>query len=384
MAAGVVTTTEERLGNVQKITFAWTAGTAPTAGTATGTTTYLYTGVLLRAVTVPDAVSAPTDDYDITITDGDGVDVAAGLLANRDTANTEWVTSGLGAVVGDTLTINLSAAGSATKGVCILYIGLMPEMANPVTELADALYGTTGIATFPAPAAAANNVSLAEVIRYIQASQIGALANSGGTATLAGILGDPANVALATSIAKIATASAGGLTATADSLAYNIAEIERHFHSYERWFGKAITPTATHFADRIGRTESGGAEVAFQLDGANDDWGTWTQLFGPDDTPAVAGGVKFDIHRLMIVDAERDGSTHYIQIGVGASGAAALAANTYTEIVYRPQATNTEETPILVQMRRAAADALIWARVFVVGQNTGTVDFFVGLHEYEG
>ena len=221
MAAGVVTTTEERLGNVQKITYAWTAGTAPTAGTATGTTTYLYTGVLLRAVTVPDAVSVPTDDYDITITDGDGVDVAAGLLANRDTANTEWVTSGLGAVVGDTLTINLSAAGSATKGVCILYIGLMPEMANPVTELADALYGTTGIATFPAPAAAANNVSLAEVIRYIQASQIGALANSGGTATLAGILGDPANSSIAARLGALERAiekSDGAVLNGADNL----------------------------------------------------------------------------------------------------------------------------------------------------------------------
>ena len=229
-----------------------------------------------------------------------------------------------------------------------------------ISTVQNALYGAAGIAAYPNAAAAANDVSLAEVIRYIQESQLGTLTNTGGTPSLGAILGDVANEPI-----------------------YNrLYEIERHFHNYERWFGKAVTATATHFADRIGKTEAGGAEVPFQIDAGNDTWGTWVQLLGEDDTPAVAGNTKWDIHRLMIVDVERDASTHFVQIGFGATGAAALLANTYTEFAYKPQATNTEETPIDVMTRRQANDTLAWARVMVIAGDTGTVDFYLGLHEY--
>jgi hypothetical protein len=69
------------------------------------------------------------------------------------------------------------------------------EMAY-IKGILDILAGTAGITSFPAASAAANAVSLAEVIRYIQESQIGTLANTGGTATLAGLIGDLANSSL--------------------------------------------------------------------------------------------------------------------------------------------------------------------------------------------
>jgi hypothetical protein len=188
------------------------------------------------------------------------------------------------------------------------------------------------------------------------AASIGTPANTGGTATIAAILGDPAN----------------------ESLAYRIMEIERHLHGYERWFGLAGTPDAElHRADRIGTTTA-----AFQVDAGNNTWGSWLQILGSSDTPADGTNAKFDLHKLMIVDCERDGATHLIQIAAGASGAAALTAGTYTEFVYRPQATNTEELPYPIMMRRQNAGTKIWARVWSVGQNTGTIDFFIGLHEY--
>lgn len=134
MAAGSVVVTEERLANVHKITFAWTAGTGGDAGTATQATTYTYNGILLRAVTLPGAVT-PSNLYDITITDGDGVDVANGLLADRSDTTIQWVTSGMGVVVGDVLTFNLAAAGSAKTGTCILYIGITPETTDALTAV---------------------------------------------------------------------------------------------------------------------------------------------------------------------------------------------------------------------------------------------------------
>ena len=48
-------------------------------------------GYLLRLVTNPSAVTAPQDDYDITLTDADGKDVLQSVGLNRDTANTEDV-----------------------------------------------------------------------------------------------------------------------------------------------------------------------------------------------------------------------------------------------------------------------------------------------------
>ena len=70
---------------------------------------------------------------------------------------------------------------------------------------------------------------------------------------------------------------------------YGIFEIERHFHSYERWYEAAASPSGeTHIADRIG---SGSG--AFQIDAGNDDWGLWVQVLGSSDTPADTGKVKY-------------------------------------------------------------------------------------------
>lgn len=124
MAAGTVTVTEERLGAIKKIKFAWTSGTAGEGGTASGSTAHAYTGEVIRLVTVPSGGgTAPTDDYDITVTDQDSTDVLMGAGANRDTANTEQVlASSLGCVANDKLTINVSNAGDGKKGTAYLYI----------------------------------------------------------------------------------------------------------------------------------------------------------------------------------------------------------------------------------------------------------------------
>lgn len=120
MAGMVVTTSELRTGTVKKVTFDWLSD--DTLGTATGSTTHPYDGKIITLVTDP-GTAAPTDNYDVTVTDADGHDVLVGAGANRDTANTELVgEASLGAVANSALTVNISNAGNAKDGEVILYI----------------------------------------------------------------------------------------------------------------------------------------------------------------------------------------------------------------------------------------------------------------------
>lgn len=114
-----VTSTEITITSVKKVTFGWTSAAD---GTASGTTTATFDGQIIGLVTDPGA-TAPTDNYDIVINDADGVDVLLGAGANRDTANTEYVTgASLAGVAGSKLTLSITNAGDSKVGVVILYI----------------------------------------------------------------------------------------------------------------------------------------------------------------------------------------------------------------------------------------------------------------------
>lgn len=120
MAGAVMTFTETRIGPVKRIKAAWTSDSA--TGAVSGTTTYAYNGKCELLTTDPGA-TAPTDDYDLAVTDADGVDVLAGAGANRDTANTEQVLgTSLGAVVSSVLTFAITNAGNSKVGTVYLDI----------------------------------------------------------------------------------------------------------------------------------------------------------------------------------------------------------------------------------------------------------------------
>jgi hypothetical protein len=169
-----------------------------------------------------------------------------------------------------------------------------------------------------------------------------------------------------------------GLEGTANSLAYKVEEIERHLHGGARWFEAAASPSGeTHVADRIG--DGGGA---FQMDAGNDDWGTAIQVLGSDDTPVSSGFAYFDPHQCIVEDTER-ASTYFIQIARGDSFAAGLAAGQFSEFIYSASV-QKEAGIIQVQTGRAPVGSKLWARCKCPGENTGTFDFYIGIHEYEG
>ena len=173
-----------------------------------------------------------------------------------------------------------------------------------------------------------------------------------------------------------------GLDGVADSLAYRAGAIARHHHSYEHWFGLAVTPDGeVHVADSV---SDGTAVAPFRVDAGNDVWGAWVQILGSSDTPVIAGCLYYDLHRISVVGVENANNTHFVQVAFGASGAAAISAATYTELVFRPQTVQGSETILTFQMRRIAVGTKAWMRNLVRGQNTSWMDIYHGSHEYEG
>lgn len=179
---------------------------------------------------------------------------------------------------------------------------------------------------------------------------------------------------------KIDNQAVDGLLGVSNSLAYKVHEIEKHLHSAGSWYELAGTPSGeVTIAVRIGDADGAGA---FQIDAGDDTWGAWVQILGSGDTPARADQKYFDPHEMVIEASERT-QTYFVQIGRGDSGAAALSAGTYTEFCYAPG--SSRFTGILqVQTGRAPVASKLWARCMCAGQNTGTMDFYFGIHEYAG
>ncbi len=124
-----------RPGTIRKILIDFT--TDDTTGSVAVTTRKIV-GELIKIVTDPGG-TAPSDNYDVVLTDEEGVDLsvhmddtAIAALIARDTANTEETylpledTAGTGRiaawpVVCDKLTVTVNNAGNAKTGQIIIY-----------------------------------------------------------------------------------------------------------------------------------------------------------------------------------------------------------------------------------------------------------------------
>lgn len=179
---------------------------------------------------------------------------------------------------------------------------------------------------------------------------------------------------------KIDKKAVSGLLGVNNSLAYKVHEIEKHFHNWERWFGLAVSPNAEiHRADLLETTTA-----PFQIDAGNSTWGSWVQILGSSDTPTGLGGTytKYDLHSIQVVANER-ANPYYVQFAFGVDAATALANGIYTSMVIACPATNTDEK-FEIMMNRVASGTKAWARCKCPTQNTATLDFYFGLHEYIG
>lgn len=183
-------------------------------------------------------------------------------------------------------------------------------------------------------------------------------------------------------LVKIDNLAVDGLTGVEDSLAYKVNEIEKHFHNEGKFFGLAAIPAAeTHRADRI--TD---IVAPFQADAGNNTFGAWLQVLGSDDTPARAGKVKFDFREILVVDHQHNTNVYAIQVACGESAglAAKLVAEDFTETMLIVGGGTSETGTIPLRIERQDAGDKVWVRIWAQGQSTSTLDFYIGLHEYDG
>ena len=136
LAAGTVTITSTTI-SVQAqptrkvITLSWQceAGAATIPNTTITAATYGIGGWYFYSAETNPGATAPTDNYDITILDADGADIAGGMLMNRDSTASEYVSIGVGAtgqypvVRGDlTFTLSNNAVNAALGTLILVFI----------------------------------------------------------------------------------------------------------------------------------------------------------------------------------------------------------------------------------------------------------------------
>ena len=134
-AVGTVAITSSNVtvqGNVWRkvITLSWVAdaATATVPPTTITTATYGIGGWYLYTAETNPGSTAPTGNYNIVLNDADGLDVAGGLLANRDATATEIVNVGASAhgypaIRGDlTFVLSDNVVNSATGTLILIFV----------------------------------------------------------------------------------------------------------------------------------------------------------------------------------------------------------------------------------------------------------------------
>jgi len=150
-------------------------------------------------------------------------------------------------------------------------------------------------------------------------------------------------------------------------------EVEHHFHTCERFLGLAGAAEAY-------------APYAIPVGDAGV-FGAWTEVLDAADTPIIAGSSHYDPHTLLITNTPLDNKIVILQLAWGAVAATAYSNDDYAETMFIPEKGSggaVNVTPVDIRAKRLPTDTLLWARAKqdTADATDGTVDFFLGIHEY--
>lgn len=156
----------------------------------------------------------------------------------------------------------------------------------------------------------------------------------------------------------------------------------QHIHSAESWFGKS--------ADQSGNNWGTVATLTpYRAISGDGDFGSDTddeaKVLGSADTPVISGKQSFDLHRLL-VDTVSEATTYVLWIiwGTGTM-AEAIAAGQFSYVYIICDETKGKTAggaPFPIQTLRLAAGTKFWIQC-KNATDDATVDFFIGLHEYD-
>jgi hypothetical protein len=167
------------------------------------------------------------------------------------------------------------------------------------------------------------------------------------------------------------------LTSSISSLAVEADFIEEHLHNKERWFGISADQSGDDWA--LQETLN-----PYQATSGNNTWGTATpaKIFGPDDTPIFDGGVRGDFHRILVV-ANSSATVYKLRIVWGAgTNVEAVTAGQYTEFMFIKEVADKNRKILDVMCPKIASGSNMWIECWNA-TNSATIDFFVGVHEYD-
>lgn len=127
---GTVSQVTTKLGPVIKNTFTWTTGTNNNSVVTTGETA--LRGEILRVTFDPRTSASPTNAYDVTIKDEEGIDLLAGLGSSLSTNTVTTVRPGIATSVGTVSNIapyavngpvllSVTNSGHSKSGKIIIY-----------------------------------------------------------------------------------------------------------------------------------------------------------------------------------------------------------------------------------------------------------------------
>ena len=146
--------------------------------------------------------------------------------------------------------------------------------------------------------------------------------------------------------------------------------LDEHFHTVCRWRGAKVGANEVNALDDI--------LTAFQIDSGNNTWGNALCIVGSSDTPIDTGMTYYHPNKVQIVDTQVS-KPYKLKFAWGDSYADGVAAGNYTEQMSYP----SDEPPVLII---DVPRLLVGTKFFVaceVAHNTGTLDFFIGIHEYQ-
>lgn len=192
---------------------------------------------------------------------------------------------------------------------------------------------------------------------------------------------------------KIDSLAVDGLLGAADSLAYKITEIERHFHSGGRWFGATaaagvgpgLLTSLLPFKVIASDTQYTYGDAIVVLDGTE---GYDSPLTAVKQDPhrifVTAAGKSALIWKVRFANSQWNGAGHtYANIGE------AVTAKKYSEFLIKIDNTKSDATSVKVQTGRLNVGSILWAQVMndssaADNEAERTLSFLIGTHTYEG